>query len=69
MECPHLAQSVRLGSNDIEWNDIKNLPFVCAGNFFYFHIYIFTKPLKLLHTINLTIIYLFIMHVLILDLN
>ncbi|XP_074107011.1 ubiquitin carboxyl-terminal hydrolase 3 isoform X1 [Cotesia typhae] len=30
MECPHLAQSVRLGSNDIEWNDIKNLPFVCA---------------------------------------
>ncbi|KAK0181457.1 hypothetical protein PV327_003743 [Microctonus hyperodae] len=29
MECPHLAQCVRFGSNDIEPNYMKNLPFVC----------------------------------------
>lgn len=38
MECPHLTQSVRLGSNDIEWNYTKNLPFVCAGNSFFLNL-------------------------------
>lgn len=31
MECPHLAQSVRLGNDDVEQNYTKELPFVCAG--------------------------------------
>ncbi|KAF7380049.1 hypothetical protein HZH66_014404 [Vespula vulgaris] len=31
MECPHLAQSVRLGANDVETTCTKDLPFVCAG--------------------------------------
>ncbi|KAF7381052.1 hypothetical protein HZH68_015927 [Vespula germanica] len=30
MECPHLAQSVRLGANDVETTCSKDLPFVCA---------------------------------------
>ncbi|XP_066590107.1 ubiquitin carboxyl-terminal hydrolase 3-like isoform X2 [Prorops nasuta] len=30
MECPHLAQSVRLGGNDVEATCTKDLPFVCA---------------------------------------
>jgi len=34
MECPHLAQSVRLGDDDVEGRTgcaTKDLPFVCAG--------------------------------------
>ncbi|XP_043499897.1 ubiquitin carboxyl-terminal hydrolase 3-like [Polistes fuscatus] len=30
MECPHLAQSVRLDANDVETTCTKDLPFVCA---------------------------------------
>ncbi|CAK9800977.1 Ubiquitin carboxyl-terminal hydrolase 3 [Anthophora plagiata] len=30
MECPHLAQSVQFGGNDVEANCTKDLPFVCA---------------------------------------
>ncbi|KAI4500802.1 hypothetical protein M0802_004013 [Mischocyttarus mexicanus] len=31
MECPHLAQSVRLDANDVETTCTKDLPFVCAA--------------------------------------